>query len=76
MSKPKSTAQILKKRTKQNQRSVIAKIVRWSCWTIVVMMVCGLLGGAGAYFYLRRSLQLYIPTTTARLLNFIKNAAL
>ncbi len=56
MPKRKSTAQILNKRAKKKKGGFLAKIVRWACWSFVVLVICALLAGAGTYFYLSENL--------------------
>ena len=56
MPKRKSTAKILKKRAKKTQVGFLAKIVRWACWALALLVICALLAGAGAYFYLSENL--------------------
>jgi len=56
MPKPKRTSQILKKRARQDHGGIFAKIVRWFILLSVFMMICGMFGAAGIYFYLGRNL--------------------
>ena len=56
MLKHKRTSQILKKRAKRNQRGIFAKIVRWFILVSVFMMISGMVGVAGVYFYISRNL--------------------
>ena len=56
MLKHKRTSQILKKRAKRNQRGIFAKIFRWFILVSVFMMISGMVGVAGVYFYISRNL--------------------
>jgi len=56
MPKSKSTAKILKKRAKKTKGGFLAKIIRWTCWSFVLLVICVFLAGAGTYFYLSENL--------------------
>lgn len=56
MLKHKRTSQILKKRAKRNQRGIFAKIFRWFILVSVFIMISGMVGVAGVYFYISRNL--------------------
>jgi len=56
MLKRKKTSQILKKRVRRDQGGIFAKIVRWFILVSVFMMISGMFGVAGVYFYLGRNL--------------------
>ena len=56
MPKRKSTAKILKKRAKKTKGGFLAKIIRWTCWSFVLLVICAFLAGAGTYFYLIENL--------------------
>ncbi len=56
MPKPKRTSQILKKRARQDHGGIFAKIVRWFILLSVFMMICGMFGAVGIYFYFGRNL--------------------
>ena len=56
MPKRKSTAQILKKRARKKKGGFLAKIVQWACWSLVLLVICAFLAGAGTYLYLSENL--------------------
>ena len=56
MLKHKRTSQILKKRARRDQGGIFAKIFRWFVLVSVFMMISGMFGVAGVYFYLGRNL--------------------
>ena len=54
--RPKSASQVLKKRAKKNKDHFLKRIARLLLWTLVLVVVSGLLGGIGTYFYLSEDL--------------------
>lgn len=56
MPKSKSTAKILKKRAKKTKGGFLAEIIRWTCWSFVLLVICVFLAGAGTYFYFSENL--------------------
>jgi penicillin-binding protein 1A len=51
-----SASQILKKRAKQNKDHILKRIARLLLWALVLMVVSGVIGGIGTYFYLSEDL--------------------
>lgn len=56
MAKRKSSAEITRKRAKKVKGGVFRRLVRWSFWTALVMLMLVAAGGAGLYFYLSEDL--------------------
>jgi len=56
MPKRKRTSQILKKRARRDQMGIFAKIFRWFVLVSVFMIISGMFGVAGVYFYLGKNL--------------------
>jgi len=56
MTKQKSTAEILKKRTRKNKRRVGPIILKIFLWAFLVVTLLGALGGIGVYYFLSEDL--------------------
>ncbi len=56
MAKPISTSQIIKKRARKQQRGHWSKIIKWSLWTLVLLMFLGAATTVGVFFYLSKGL--------------------
>ncbi len=56
MLKKKSTAQILKQRAKKEKGSILVKLLKWTLWMVILIMLCGCAGLAAIYFYLSEDL--------------------
>jgi penicillin-binding protein 1A len=56
MTKQKSTAEILKKRTRKDKRRVGPIILKIFLWTFLVVTLLGALGGIGVYYFLSEDL--------------------
>jgi len=56
MTKQKSTAEILKKRTRKDKRRVGPIILKIFLWTFLVVTLLGALGGVGVYYFLSEDL--------------------
>jgi penicillin-binding protein 1A len=52
MAKPVSNSQILKKRALKQQRSTFRKVIRWSLWMVLFLMLVGVAASVGFFFYL------------------------
>jgi penicillin-binding protein 1A len=56
MPKPKSTSDILKRRSKKEKGGIARFIARLAIWGVIFIIVFGVLGILGAYFFLSESL--------------------
>lgn len=56
MVKKKSTAQILEKRAKKEKGHILKKMLKWTLWLMIFLMLCGCAAVAGIYFYLSEGL--------------------
>ena len=56
MTKSKSTASILKKRARKDKRRVGRIILKSVLWSILIIMLVGIIGAAGIYFFLSEDL--------------------
>lgn len=56
MAKPVTTSQILKKRARKQQKGHWSKIIKWSLWTVLLLMLVGAAATAGLFYYLGRDL--------------------
>ncbi len=56
MAKPISTSQILKKRARKHQGGYWSKIIKWSLWMVVFLMLMGAAATIGVFFYLSKDL--------------------
>ena len=56
MTKQTSTSQILKKRARKQQGGHWSKIIKWSFWLLLLLMLLGVGATAGLFYYLGRDL--------------------
>ncbi len=56
MAKPVSTSQILKKRARKQNGNTWSKIIKWSLWSVLLLMLLGGAATLGVFFYLSRDL--------------------
>ena len=51
-----TTSQILKKRARKQRSSLWSRIIKWSLWAILLLMLAGVVAAAGLFYYLGRDL--------------------
>lgn len=56
MAKPITTSQIIKKRARKQQRGHLSRIIKWSLWTVVLLMCLGAAAIFGVFVYLSKDL--------------------
>ena len=56
MAKATTTSQILKKRARKQQSSIWRKILKWSLWMVVLLMIAGGAATVGLFYYLSKGL--------------------
>ncbi|MCJ8499142.1 penicillin-binding protein 1A [Desulfatitalea alkaliphila] len=56
MKKPTTTSQILKKRARKQQRGPWLRILKWSLWSVLLLMVLAVAGTVGVFWYIGRDL--------------------
>jgi penicillin-binding protein 1A len=56
MAKQVTTSQILKKRARNQQRGFWSKVLKWSLWMVVLLMILGAAATLGVFLYLSKDL--------------------